>query len=146
MPLPTKIRRTLPGCHVAAADADATGALTPVAAVRDATPRSRRVTARAANSTVEPRSTRRPPALDCAAAATDFTDDTRAAETVAADPRAARGPAFAAGAESETAEAAEPLAPAEPVVSADAVGIDATAALTPIPTPRATANKPTRPT
>jgi hypothetical protein len=75
--------------------------------------------------------------LNCAAAATDFTDD-----TPATDPRAARGPAFA-GADSEDTE---PLAPAEPVESADANGIDATAAPTPIPTPNATANNPTRPT
>jgi len=81
--------------------------------------------------------------LDCATAAPDFTDDTWATDdTRATDPRAARGPAFTAGAEVDAAEAAEPLDPAEPVESADANGIDATAA----PTPRATANKPTRPT
>jgi hypothetical protein len=85
--------------------------------------------------------------LDCATAAPDFTDDTRAtADTRATDPRAARGAALATGAESEAAEDTEPLAPAEPVESADANGIDATAAPTPIPTPNATANNPTRPT
>jgi len=151
VPFPTKIRKTLPGCHIADAfadacgdlTADATGALTPVTATRDTTPRSRRATANAANSTGAPRSTRRAAALDCATAAPDFTDDTWATDdTRATDPRAARGPAFTAGAEVDAAEAAEPLDPAEPVESADANGIDATAA----PTPRATANKPTRPT
>ena len=44
--------------------------------------------------------------------------------------------------ESDDDESDEPVEPPEPVVSANATGIDATAA----PTPKATANAPTRPT
>jgi hypothetical protein len=44
--------------------------------------------------------------------------------------------------DSDDDESDEPVEPPEPVVSANATGIDATAA----PTPKATANAPTRPT
>jgi len=65
----------------------------------------------------------------------------------AASPRAAadREPprvAVVLGAESDAAEDSEELEPADPVVSANAIGTDATAE----PTPNATANTPTRPT
>lgn len=49
------------------------------------------------------------------------------------------------GAELEPSDGADelvPVEPSEPVVSANAIGMDATAA----PTPKATANAPTRPT
>jgi len=46
------------------------------------------------------------------------------------------------GADDSDDESDEPVEPPEPVVSANATGIDATAA----PTPKATANAPTRPT
>jgi hypothetical protein len=49
---------------------------------------------------------------------------------------------FGADDESDDDESDEPVEPPEPVVSANATGIDATAA----PTPKATANAPTRPT
>jgi len=51
VPLPTKIRRTLPGCQVADAVAAVAAALAEATgAVGDATPNSRRVTATAAHS------------------------------------------------------------------------------------------------
>ena len=62
----------------------------------------------------------------------------RTGEEPDAAPRAPRGPALAGAEESE---AAAPAAPADPVVSADATGIDAITE----PTPKATANAPTRP-
>ncbi|MGB6888663.1 MAG: hypothetical protein WBD88_10875, partial [Mycobacterium sp.] len=46
------------------------------------------------------------------------------------------------GAVAESLDAAEPVEPAEPLLSANAIGIDASAE----PTPRAIANAPTRPT
>ena len=46
------------------------------------------------------------------------------------------------GAVAESLDAAEPVEPAEPPLSANAIGIDASAE----PTPRAIANAPTRPT
>ena len=157
VPLPTKIRRMLPGCQAALARGADTWAArgvrvagSPVlrvdagVAVRVFAPSSRRLTAATVHASGA--------AAGVSPVLRDRSDDSGVALAVlivAADD-AARVPERAAlwfgavvvWADSEALALAEPDEPAEPVVSATAIGIAATAD----PTPNATANAPTRPT
>ena len=169
VPLPTKIRKMLPGCHAALAlGADTWAALgfsavgSPLlmvaagVAVRAFTPSSRRLTAATVHASgaaagVSP--VLRDPsddsgvvltALIAAAGRGGAVLGLRGADDVARVPERAalRFGAVLVWADSEALAPVEPDGPAEPVVSAHANGIDNTAD----PTPNATANAPTRPT
>ena len=162
VPLPTKIRRMLPGCQPvalalgadtwAAPSFGAAGSpllmVTAGVAVRAFAPSSRRlaaatVHANGAATGVSP--VLRDPSDDSGVALTVLIVADAAARADAARAPERAAPRFGAGlgwADSAATALAEPDEPAEPVVSATANGIDATAE----PTPNATANAPTRPT